>query len=99
MTESLDALVARYGSPHLWTPWERFINYWRLFAEHVEIRVFIDVALRSPDKKLAQLSREKFGSMISIEHLDATWPGRGDFDYDWEGLTRVREAKEQLDGG
>lgn len=99
MTASFDAIIERYGSPHLWTTWEWFINFWRLYAEYVEIRVLVDVALRCPDEKLAQQARDKFGKEFDLGHLDTTWPGRGDFEYDWEGLTRVRKAREEREKG
>lgn len=95
MTDSFDAIIERYGSPHLWGPWEWFINFWRLFAEHVEIRVLVDVALRCPDEKLATQARAKFRDEFDLAHLDTTWPGRDAFEYDWEGLSRVREAREK----
>ena len=95
MTNGFDEVIERYGPPHLWTTWEWFCNLWRLFGEHVEIRVFIDVALRCPDPELAKMARDKFGAEFDIEHLDTDWPGKGHFTYDWEGLTKLREAKEK----
>lgn len=95
MRDGFDQVIERYGSPHLWTKWQWFLNFWRLFGEHVEIRCFIDVALRCPDAELAKMARDKFGEHVNLELLDTTWPGRGHFTYDWAGLTRVREAKEK----
>jgi hypothetical protein len=96
--DSFEAVIERYGSPHLWGGWEWFLNFWRLLGEYVEIRAFIDVALRCPDAKVAKLARDKFSAEFDLEHLDTTWPGRGCFTYDWEGLTRVNDMKEKCDG-
>ena len=99
MTDSFDEIIERYGSPHLWTPWMWLVSFWRLFGEHVAIRVFIDVALRCTDEKLAKMARDKSRAEFDIARLDTTWPGKGDFTYDWEGLTKKRLEREAKEAG
>lgn len=94
MTATFEAFVAQYGPPHQWTPWHWWINVWRYIAQNVEIRVIIDVALHCPDEKLTQMARAKFGPEFDLAHLDVSWPGRGCFKYDWEGLIALRAARE-----
>ena len=91
--DTLEDMIERYGSPHLWDEYLVFVNRWRLVAETVQIRAMIDVALRCPVEALAKMARDKFGENFDVEGLDAMWPGRGDFEYDWEGVKRAHEAK------
>lgn len=94
VNDPLDDLIARFGEPHEWDAYHWFINKWRLIAGAVEIRAIIDVALHCPNKKLAALARRKFGVDFDVAQLDATWPGRAAFTYDWKGLgVRFRHVK------
>jgi hypothetical protein len=89
-TESLEDMIKRYGFPHEWNFLARCANGWRLVSEAIEIRCFIDVVLHSPDPHLVKMARDKFGPHVDITLLDTEWPGKGCFEYDWDGLTRMR---------
>jgi hypothetical protein len=80
---TLEDLIARFGPPHMWGPWERLVNFWRLLAEHVQIRVLIDVAIHCPDEALRQRALAQFRGIDNVARLDSEWPGIGAFTYDW----------------
>ena len=88
-------MIDRYGSPHLWGLFERWINMWRLITEWMEIRIIIDMAVRCPDEALRTMALGKLRSEFEAARLDDTVPGKGCFVYDWDALTKARLA--QLD--
>lgn len=94
MKDSFDDMIDRFGSPHLWGPFEWWINLWRLIGQYIEIRVIIDVATRCPDEVLRKQAIAKLRDELEVKRLDDMMPGKGCFEYDWAGLTRIRLARE-----
>lgn len=94
MKGGFDDIIARYGSPHLWTPLEWWINAWRLIGEWIAIRVIVDCAMRCPDAKLRTMALGKLRDEFEAVRLDGLVPGKDCFTYDWDGLTKRRLEQE-----
>lgn len=86
MPETLDDLIARYGSPYTWDTYVRFINLWRLVAETISARVLLDFALRCPHATFKQKAAAKLGEDTPLGTLDHELPGQWCFEYDWASL-------------
>ena len=88
-----DTMIARYGMPHLWGPFERWINMWRLITEWINIRIVADVATCCPDEGLRAFAQAKLGAPSDSTRIDEVVPGKGAFVYDWDVLCREYRSR------